>query len=298
MSNPVMNDIDKEVRKTPAGYPTMPGHRPAGQGTAPMPTYPPVNQEQYPGTYDVSQFEQAYAGPSAEAVDRGQVTFDDIIVRTGMMFGVLLVAAVAGWVATAANQGLGVTLMGVGMIVGLILVIVNSVKKEPSPPLMMAYAAAEGLVLGALSAFLEAVYPGIVVQAVLATFVVFAVTLVLYRMKVLRSSPKMQRVLMLGLISLLVYYGISMLLQAAHVISSPLGTVTVFGIPLGILVGLIAVVLAVMSLVSDFDVAERCVAAGMPRSIAWSCAFGLIVTLVWLYTEILRILQYLRIFSN
>ncbi|MDU0968862.1 MAG: Bax inhibitor-1/YccA family protein [Actinomycetaceae bacterium] len=293
-----MNDIDKEVRKTPAGYPTMPGYRPAGQGTAPMPTYPPVNQEQYPGTYDVSQFEQAYAGPSAEAVDRGQVTFDDIIVRTGMMFGVLLVAAVAGWVATAANQGLGVTLMGVGMIVGLILVIVNSVKKEPSPPLMMAYAAAEGLVLGALSAFLEAVYPGIVVQAVLATFVVFAVTLVLYRMKVLRSSPKMQRVLMLGLISLLVYYGISMLLQAAHVISSPLGTVTVFGIPLGILVGLIAVVLAVMSLVSDFDVAERCVAAGMPRSIAWSCAFGLIVTLVWLYTEILRILQYLRIFSN
>lgn len=308
MANPVMTTLDQRSReRTPAGYPTMPGYTP-GSGTgaqAGMGAYPPAQTvpsapapDNRPGSGDFSDFERLYTAAPAEATDRGRVTIDDIVMRTGALFALLLAAGAAGWFTVAFAPQFGMLALMGGLIVGLVLGIVNAVKRQPSPTLIGAYSLAEGLFLGALSAFVEMRFPGIVVQAVLATVAIFAVTLVLYRMRVVRSSPKMQRILMIGMTGLLVYYGSSILLQMLGVVSSPLGTQSVFGIPLGILVGLVALVLAVMSLISDFDIAERCVAAGMPREVAWSCAFGLIVTLVWLYVELLRLLQYVRLASD
>ncbi|MBD3689973.1 Bax inhibitor-1/YccA family protein [Nanchangia anserum] len=289
MANPVMTTLETQSRsRTPAGYPTMPGYTP---GRGPVP-------DLHTGSDDFSHFEQVYASRPADNVDRGRVSIDDIIMRTGGLFLALVAAAALAWHTAAVAPRLSLTLLMGGLVIGLVLGIVNSVKKRPSPALIVAYAVAEGVLLGALSAFIDLVYPGIAIQAVVATLCVFAVTLVAYKMRIVRSSPKLRRMLSIGLIGLMVYYGASALLQLTGLTGSPLGTQTIMGFPLGLVVGLIALVLAVMSLISDFDVAERCVQAGMPREVAWTCAFGLIVTLVWLYTELLRLLQYLRIMSN
>lgn len=296
MSNPVMSALEKKSRAyTPAGYPTMPGYTPGGSAQSAPAPYP---LEQTPGTVDVSAFERAYTQPAADAVDRGQVTFDDIIMRTATLFGMLVTAGALTWYLLRAVPDFGVALTLGGMAIGFVLALVNSFKKEPSPVLISMYALAEGVFIGGLSSMVETIYPGIVVQAVLGTVSVFAVALILFKTGLVRVSGTFVRVLLVGMIGLLVYYAASVVLQITGVIEAPLGTVTVLGIPLGIIVGLLAVALAAMSLISDFSVAEECVAAGMPKKVAWMCAFGLIVTLVWLYLEILRLLQYVRMFSE
>lgn len=291
MSNPVMTRLESTAERTPAGYPTMPGYTP-GHAQA------PAGGQAVPPTVDMNQFERTYAAPDADAVDRGQVTLDDIVVRTGLLFGLVVVAAAATWFAVAVSPGAGMALTFGGMILGLILGITNAVKRQVSVPLILVYALAQGAFLGGISALTEVRFPGIVTQAVIATVAVFAVTLLMYKMRIVRNSARMTKIVLMGLVGLLVYYGASMLLQLTGLIATPLGSLTIMGIPLGIIVGLLAVALAVMSLIGDFDIAERCVAAGMPRDVAWRCSFGIIVTLVWLYVEILRLLQYVRAFSD
>ncbi|WP_371152760.1 Bax inhibitor-1/YccA family membrane protein [Buchananella felis] len=236
---------------------------------------------------------QPYLGAPAYGA-QAAMTYEDVTMRTGMALGVVVVGAAISW--SLLGTGIGYTLMIVGLFAGIALGLVNAFKREPSPALILSYAAAEGLFLGGLSAFFEATYPGVVMQAVLATVITFSATLLLYRSGKVRVTPKFQRFMLIALISYAAFSLVNMLLVFTGAIQSPWGVrgIEVMGIPLGILVGAAAVLLAVFSLIMDFEAIGKGVATGAPRKYAWSAAFGLLVTLIWLYVEFLRILAILR----
>ena len=235
------------------------------------------------------QLEEMYSAPSATPVQTGRMTYDDVVVKTGLTFGVLLVGAVIGWFAPQFAL--------VGAIVGLALGLVNAFKRNPSPALILAYAAFEGLFVGGISNVFEGMQingndlNGIVAQAVLATLAVFGVSLWAYHSKRIRVTPKFQRGVMIALGGYLVFCLVNLLFQVFGSSDSVFGFRT--GI-FGILIGLFAVGLAAMCLVLDFDFIEKGVQQGIPAKFAWTAAFGLTVTLVWLYIELLRLLAILR----
>ncbi len=211
------------------------------------------------------------------------MTLDDVVSRTGLLF---VIAAVTGGLAWYLNLGFGVAIGAA--LVGLVLVIVNSVKRTVSPPLIMAYAAVEGVFLGVVSHTLEDLYKGIVVQAVAATAVTFGVMLALYRTGRIRVTPRFTKVLMGALFGYLGFLVINLVLgffgHGAHLWSGGFALVT----------AVFAVGLASLFLTLDFDEIERGVRAGVPEPEAWRAAFGLMVTLVWLYMELLRLIAILR----
>ena len=151
----------------------------------------------------------------------------------------------------------------------------------------MLYALAEGLFLGGISAVFEASYPGIVVQAVLGTFSVFAVMLALYTSGKFRPTPRMTKIVMTAMLGYLVFMLVNLVLTWTGIANLRTGG-------LGLIIGAIAVLLAAYSLTMDFEMAAVGVKNGAPQKYSWSVAFGLTVTLVWLYVEILRILSILR----
>ena len=154
-----------------------------------------------------------------------------------------------------------------------------------------------GLLLGGLSAVVDMRYPGVAIQAVLATLAVAGTTLALFANGKLRATPKLNKIFMIGAIGYLAYGFISIL--GAGIFGSSLNSFSIGGIPLGLVVGLFAVALATYSLLLDFTTTSEAVEAGLPERESWRLAFGLTASLVWLYVEILRVLMYLAsIFSN
>ncbi|MEG9247353.1 Bax inhibitor-1/YccA family protein [Arthrobacter sp. Soc17.1.1.1] len=239
------------------------------------------------------QLEHMYNQPSAGPAQTGRMTFDDVIVKTLLCLGFVLVgAAIPAFVV----PGLAVPLMIVGALGGFVLGLVNSFKREPSPALILAYAGLEGLFLGGLTMFLEAMFPGIAMQAVLGTLVVFGVTLALFKSGKVRATPKAMKFFMIALISYAVFSLVNLGLMVFGLTSDPWGLrgMEIFGIPLGVVIGLLAIGLAAFSLIVDFTSISEGVRQGAPQRYSWTAAFGLTVTLVWLYVEILRLLAILR----
>ncbi|MBD0292186.1 MAG: Bax inhibitor-1/YccA family protein [Jiangellaceae bacterium] len=242
-----------------------------------------------PATPTAGQLEEMYAAPSATPIQTGRMTYDDVVVKTGITFGVLLIGAVVGWQLPQ--------LFWIGLIGGLIVGLVNAFKREPSPALILAYAALEGVFVGGLSFMFENLQwdgtslRGIVAQAVLATLAVFAASLWAYRSKRIRVTPKLQRGVLIALVGYLVFVLVNFAFQVFGSSASPFGFRT--GL-FGILIGLFAVGLAALCLILDFDFVEQGVRNGLPARFAWTAAFGLTVTLVWLYVEMLRLLAILR----
>jgi uncharacterized YccA/Bax inhibitor family protein len=238
-------------------------------------------------TPSAEQLQGMYTAPSATPLQTGRMTLDDVIVRTAMVFGVLLAAAGATFILLQPQQ-FGVVL--IAMIVGLVLGLVNSFKREPSPVLILAYGAAEGVFVGGISKFYEAAFDGIVAQAVLGTLAAFTTMLVLYRSRRIQATPKFTRVLIIATVGYLVF-------GLVHMLGVMLGAWTSVYAGNGVLaLGLSAlgVVLASLFLVLDFDFVEQGIRNGVPQRFAWTAAFGLVVTLVWLYLEILRLISILR----
>lgn len=236
-------------------------------------------------TIDAVTLDKMYEAPSATARDTGRLTYDDVIIKTAGLFAMLVVSAAITWTLV---PGLWV----VGAVVGLVLGLVNAFKREPSPVLISLYAVAQGMFLGGISLYFEQQWPGIVVQAVLATFAVFAASLFLFRSGRVRVTPKFTRWLILAMVGYLVFSLVNVVLMLFNVGGGEFGPLRAGWI--GVAVGLFAVGLAAASLIVDFDAIKRGVDMGAPRKLAWSAAFGLTVTLVWLYLEILRILAILR----
>lgn len=241
-------------------------------------------------TFDTSAstLDDLYTAPAATARDRdtGRMTIDDVVIRTASLFAVLLVTAAATFKLSSPQN---IALVIVALFVGLGLGLAISFSKTIRPPLIFAYAAVEGVVVGGFSLLFNTAYPGIVVQAVLGTIAAFAAMLALYSFKVIRVTPKFQRVLIIAGVGYLVFSVLNLMLSAFGVLPS---VYSVGG--LGLLVSAFGVGLASLYLVLDFDFINQGIANGLPRQFAWTAAFGLIATLVWLYVEILRLLSILR----
>ncbi len=214
----------------------------------------------------------------------GQVTFTSVIIRTAMVFALLVGGFAYGW-ATAETQP---SLLTISMIAGFALAMVNSFKKKPSAPLVLLYGAVEGVFIGAISRWFDAAYgPGIVQQAVLGTLVAFGVMLALYKGQIVKVNGKFMKIFTAAIMSYL-FIGIASLISSFFGVGEGWGF---YGVgQLGLLLCLAGVGLAAFSLMMDFEIITRAVAAGLPEEESWRLAFGLIVSLVWLYTEILRLL--------
>jgi uncharacterized YccA/Bax inhibitor family protein len=230
------------------------------------------------------QLQNLYDRPSAGPVETQRMSDEDTIVKTVVALGVLVVGAVIGWNVPA--------LLWVGAIAGFVLALVNTFKKKPSAALVLAYSGMEGLFVGGISSYYNAMWDGIVTQAVFGTLGVFAVTLLLFSFGKVRATPKLTRFFLVAMIGYMAFSLVNVCLMLFGVTQSAFGllSVTVFGIPLGVAIGIFVVLMAAYSLILDFDQIKTGVERGAPRMYGWTAAFGLIVTLVWLYLEILRIL--------
>ena len=222
------------------------------------------------------------------------MTFEDTIAKTVGAFALLLVGAAVGWLTAETLPFLWIG----AAIVGLVLGLVNSFKREPSAPLILIYSAVQGVFVGGISAFYEAMFPGVVVQAVIASLVVVGVTLGLFASGKIRASKKATKVFLIALVGYLVFsvvnVGIQIFGGAGGNAWGLRGIDIVPGVPLGVVLGVFVVILAAYSLVLDFDFIQRGVQNKAPRKYGWTGAFGIMVTIIWLYLEILRMLAISR----
>ncbi|MDR1104710.1 MAG: Bax inhibitor-1/YccA family protein [Endomicrobium sp.] len=174
---------------------------------------------------------------------------------------------------------------------GFVLAIISSFKMNLSPFLSPIYAVCEGLVLGVISIYFEKSYPGIVVNAVLLTMCVLFCMLAAYKTGMLRATPRFKKIVILSTFAIALVYLIDLLMGAFgargfNFLSDSSG--------LGIIISLIIVAIASLNLIIDFDLIERCAQYGAPKYMEWYSSFALMVTLVWLYLEILRLLSRTR----
>jgi uncharacterized YccA/Bax inhibitor family protein len=233
-----------------------------------------------------SMFNQpAYAGPRP---GQRYMTLDDVVQRTGAMLAVLLAAGAVSWVLTPEHASaplLIVSLMG-SLGVGLYM----AFTQKANAALCMTYAVFEGVLLGAISKIFEQAYSGIVVQALTGTVMVAAGMLFVYKIGAIRVTPKFTRIVVGATIGV---FGL-MIVNLVAYLFTPDGLGLRSGGALAIIFSLVCIVIASMNLVLDFDMIERGIRNGADQKFAWYASFGLMVTLVWLYIEILRLLSYLR----
>jgi len=210
-----------------------------------------------------------------------------------ILLGILLLTA--GWSYTSAfKPDMMPVVMGaamVGGIVGFLLVLASCFKPNWSPVVAPLYAACEGLVLGAVSALFEAKYPGIAVQAMGLTFAALFTMLIAYRSGWIQATEGFKRGLMIAIISLSVFY-LVVFIAGFFGIRAP-GFINGAS-PLGIAFSMFSVGLATLFLILDFDRIERSSEEGLEKYMEWYCALSLMVTLVWIYFEMLRLLSKLQ----
>ena len=226
--------------------------------------------------------EDLYNAPAASSLRTGRMTIDDVVTRTGILFAVLVAVGAAAW---TLNLGGGAMLLGI--FGGFALAMVNIFSKTVKPGLIVAYAAFEGLALGAISRLYNDMYQGIVSQAIIVTICAFSGMLFAYKSGRIRVTPKFTKVLMTALIGYLV-------LGLLSFVGSFFGA-SIYNIGgFGLLIAAGGMVLASFFLILDFDQVQKGIDAGLPEQESWRAAFGLMVTIVWLYMEVLRFLSILR----
>ena len=252
------------------GYPTYPGAGPStGYGQ--------------PGYTDPSTWQTG-----TPTVDQGRMTIDSVVTKTAATLAIVVLVAAATW-AVMPDELLGMAWM-VGAFGGLGVALAVSFKRTISPALVVTYAALEGLFVGAISETFNAMFgEGIVTGAVVGTFIAFAGTLAAYKFFNIRVTPKFRKIVTIAMFS---FVGLVLLDFALSFAGLDFGWNQLNG--LGFLATCIGLVLGVLMLVLDFDFIERGVAAGLPERESWRAAFGLTVTLIWLYIEMLRLLAALR----
>jgi uncharacterized YccA/Bax inhibitor family protein len=231
----------------------------------------------------------------------GPMTIDSVVQKTGLALLVVLVTAFATWVVTPAlgdrngvlsSDAIGQlsAAMAVGGLGAFALSLVNSFKRVISPALVLAFCALEGVALGAFSKFFDYQYGGgIVIQAVIGTFAAFAGTLAAYKFFDIKVSNKFRMGVMAAVFGMV---GLSLLQLVVGVFGGDLGF---YGItPLGFVFSLVGLVLGIFMLILDFDFVENGIRAGLPERESWRAAFALTVSLVWIYTNLLRLLAIMR----
>ena len=232
---------------------------------------------------------------------KGAMTVRGTASATATLFVLLLASAAFGWVRTGgptfdpqtATYSYAIpTLAWVGIVVGLGCVIGLYFKPALAKFLGPVYAIAQGFFVGAISRMYETFYDGIVVQAAGATIAVFAVMLVLYRTGVIKVTDRFRKIVVSATLGIAVFYGACLLIR---LFAGP-GSISFLSSPslLGIGFSVLVAGLAAFNLALDFDFIERGAEQRLDKNFEWYAAFGLLVTIVWLYLEMLRLLAKLR----
>jgi uncharacterized YccA/Bax inhibitor family protein len=228
-------------------------------------------------------------GRVAPAFDASAMTIAGTVNKTAMALAMLLIAAGYVWSRGATDPSVGSFIL-IGGVGGFVLALVTVFKRGWAPYTTPIYSVLEGFALGGISVAFDAAYPGIVGQAVFLTFGTLGALLVAYRSGVIRATDRFKLGVVAATGGIALFYFLSFLLGLFGV-SMPLihssGT-------FGILFSLFVVVIAALNLVLDFDLIDRGARQGAPRYMEWYGAFALLVTLVWLYLEILRLLAKLQ----
>ena len=244
---------------------------------------PPVRQPQgYGGPVST------YPSPVVDLSGTDRMTVDDVVVRT---MGLLAVTVLSGGVAWALIRDpalmrsvwIGAAL--VGLVIGLII----SFRRVTNPGLILAYAVVEGVFVGMFSKVFETYYQGIVLQGAIGTVGIFMIMTALYKFRVIRNSPRFARGVMAAMVGVFALILVNWLIYLFTGNPGLRG-----GGPLSIIFSLVVIVVASLTFILDFDLIEQSVRMGAPRQMAWTCAFGLLVGLIWVYLEVVRLLSYLR----
>ncbi len=289
-SNPVFDRIERDARQGYAGFGTAPSTSSQAGATAAPSAW--ATQDQLTN----QQLQDLYNAPSASPVQTGRVTVDDVIMKSAGLFAIVIVGALVGW-NLAPTWGFILVIGGIALT--LVLGIAIAVKKTISVPLILGYAVVEGLLVGAVSEYYStyfdnpppaSAFEGIVAQAVMATLSVFAGMLIAYKTGLIKVTEKFRRIVTMAILGYAIFALVNFLY--AWIGNHAFGIGGTGG--LGIAISLFAIGLASFSLALDFDSIDRAVASGAPEKYSWLLAHGLIVTLVWLYLEILRLLGRLR----
>ncbi|MDO4785239.1 MAG: Bax inhibitor-1/YccA family protein [Propionibacteriaceae bacterium] len=257
------------------------------QGGYPGYQYNPYTQ-QMPGYAHTQQM----PGYAPQPVARGGVmTLDDVIAKTSIVMVLLVASAAATWLLLPWSLQFPVLI--VSALACLVTVFFVASRREIPIGGVVFYALLEGVFIGVFSRVFEVFYPGIVGQAVMATFVAAGVTLLAYKFFNIRVTSKFRKIVSIGvgalLVLMLVNFGFALFNVDLGLRSVGSGAGW-----LSILISVVAVGLAVASLIVDFDSIEQGIAQRVPAKESWRAAFGITVTMVWLYTELLRILSYFR----
>lgn len=280
MSNPILND--RSVQRASSNWAPPRAGAAGYAAAAPRPTGRPIDD-----------------GPISSWQGE-RMTVNGTISATAVLFVLLLASAAVGWMKTggleydaAGNAQLSFPgLAMVGVIVGFVCVIGLYFKPALAKFIAPVYAIAQGFFVGAISKMYESYYDGIVLQAAGATIAVFAVMLVLYRTRIIQVTERFRRIVIGATMGVMVLYGVSFLIRlvAGSDAISFLREPSLLGIGFSVLVA----GLAAFNLALDFDFIEKGSKQGLPKHFEWFAAFGLLVTIVWLYLEILRLLAKLR----
>ncbi|MEU6523805.1 Bax inhibitor-1/YccA family protein [Streptomyces sp. NPDC046924] len=253
-----------------------------------QPTGNPYAQNPY-AQNPYGQQDLQHGAPQAPATT-GRMTIDDVIMRTASTLGLLIVAAALSWALLPVDEANISRSYGIGIgaaLLGMVLALVQSFKRKASPALILTYAAVEGVFLGVISNIVDThVANGAAMQAVLGTMAVFAAVLVAYKAGWIRVNRRFYGFVMAAALGFILLMGVNLLFA---VFGGGDGLGFRSG-PLGIVFGIVGIILGACFLALDFKQVEDGLAYGAPREEAWFAAFGLTLTLVWIYLEFLRLI--------
>lgn len=227
----------------------------------------------------------------AFAATDGAMTVQGTINKIALLLALVIAGAVFTWTKTMSGVETGSVIGVQGWLIGgcisaFILALIITFKKNLAPVLSPVYAICEGLSLGALSAFFEVMFPGLVMRAVLLTFSVLFAMLFMYKVQIIKVTQRFRAIVLAATVGIALAYLISFILRLFGVhMDFMLG-----GGSFGLIISVVVVAIAALNLVLDFDFVEQGSQAGLPSYFEWYGAFGLMVTLIWLYIEILRLL--------
>jgi uncharacterized YccA/Bax inhibitor family protein len=280
MTNPVFDRLDKQITK--GDYATFDRGASASTTSAGSGVQDSLNSQ---------QLRDLYNQPSARPVQMRRVTIDDVVMKTLGLFSIVVLVGAASWYAVAGNLNLSMPLMLAGMFGGLAVGLVIAFKKTISVPLIVLYAVLEGLLVGSISMVFEQRWHGVVSTAVIATVCTFAGMLLGYKTGLIRVTDKSRRIFGMAIMGYLLF-------GLVNVVAAFMGVGDGWGFGgtgfMGIAISVLGVGLASYSLAIDFDSVDRAVKAELPEKYSWLLAHGFIVTLVWLYLEMLRLFARLR----
>lgn len=276
-SNPVLRGFEK------TGRPGVGQAAPAGPVVPPPPSAGQLNE-----WYAQPAFGQEAAAPKAAAPSR-YLTLDDVVTRTALLIGAVLLAAAVAWFLPESTRG---PLLAIGFIGGFGLGLFIAFTGKATAATTIAYSVFEGLALGAISKVFNDQFNGIVVQAVTGTIMVAGGVLIVYKTGAVRVTPKFTKIVFaatLGVLGLVIVNAVASIFVDGGLGLRGGGN---SNIGLAVAFSLLCIVIAAANLIVDFDMVEQSVRRGVDEKFGWYLSFGILVTLVWLYLEILRLLSY------